>query len=84
MEGDTDLLWDHEGLKPHPKPRKPKPPRDPRPPRTPKTETRKKQTPTKVCPKCKGNHDEGDCKKFIFKEEKQGSMSPQPMKSDPQ
>ena len=84
VEGDTDLSWDHEGLEPHPKPGEPKPPRDSRPPRTPKTETGEKQTPAKVCPKCKGNHDKRDCTKFIFKEEKQGSVSPQPIKSDPQ
>ena len=84
VKGDTDLSWDHEGLEPYPKPGEPKPPRDPRPPRTPKTETREKQAPAKVCPKCKGNHDERDCTKFIFKEEKQGSLSPQPIKSDPQ
>ena len=84
VEGDTYLSLDHEGLEPHPKPQKPKPPRNPRPPRTPKTETREKQTPTKVCSKCKGNHVERECTKFIFKEEKQGSVSPQSIKSDPQ
>ena len=84
VEGDTDLSWDHEGLEPHPKPGETKPPRDPRPPRTPKTETKEEQSSAKVCPKCKGNHDERDCTKFIFKKEKQGSMSPQPIKSNPQ
>ena len=84
VERDTDLLWDHEGLEPHPKPGKPKPPRNPRSPRTPKTEMREEQSPTKVCPKCEGNHDERECTKFIFRKEKQGSMSPQPIKSDPQ
>ena len=84
VEGDTDLSWDHEGLEPHPKPGEPKPPRDPRPPRTPKTETKEEQSSTKVCPKCKGNHDERDYTKFIFKKEKQGSVSPQPIESNPQ
>ena len=84
VEGDTDLSWDHEGLEPHPKPGEPKLPRDPRPSRSPKTEIREKQTPVKACPKCKGNHDERDCTKFIFKEEKYGSMSPQSIKSGPQ
>ena len=84
VEGDTDLSWDHEGLEPHPKPGETKPPRDPKPPRTPKTKTKEEQSPAKVCPKCKGNHDEGDCTKFIFKKEKQGSMSPQQIKSNPQ
>ena len=84
VEGDTDLSWDHEGLEPHPKPGEPKPPRDPKSPRTPKTETKEEQSSAKVCPKCKGNHDERDCTKFIFKKEKQGSISPQPIKSNPQ
>ena len=70
IEGDTDLSWDHEGLEPHPKPGEPKPLR------TPKTETNEEQSSAKLCPKCKGNHDEGDCTKFIFKKENQGSMSP--------
>ena len=30
------------------------------------------------------HHDERDCTKFIFKKEKQGSVSPQPIKSNPQ
>ena len=71
-------------MEPHPKPGEPKPPRDPKPPRTPKTETKEEQSSAKVCPKCKGNHDERDCTKFIFKKEKQGSVSPQPIKLNPQ
>ena len=84
VEGDTDLSWYHEGLKAHPKPGEPKSPRDPKPPRTPKTEMKEEQSSAKVCPKCKGNHDKRDCTKFIFKKEKQGFVSPQPIKSNPQ
>ena len=84
IEGDIDLSWDHKSLVPHPKPGEPKPPRDPKPPRVLKTETKKEQTSAKICPKCKGNHDERDCTKFLFKEEKQRSLSPQPIKSNPQ
>ena len=84
IEGDTDLSWDHEGLEPHPKLGEPKPPRDFKPLRTPKTETKEEQSSAKVYPKCNGNHDERDCTKFIFKKEKQGSISPQPIKSNPQ
>ena len=83
-EGDTDLPWDHEGLEPHPKPGEPKPPRDLKPPRVPKTKTKEEQTSAKICPKCKGNHDERDCTKSLFKGEKQRSISPQPIKSNPQ
>ena len=71
-------------MEPDPKPDKPKPPRDPKPPRIPKTETKEEQSSAKVCPKCKGNHDKRDCTKFLFQKEKQGSMSPQPIKSNPQ
>ena len=84
IEGDIDLSWDHEDLEPHLKPGEPKPPRDPKPPRTPKTKTKEEQSSAKVCLKCKGNHDEGDCTKFTFKKEKQGSVSPQQIKSNPQ
>ena len=84
IEGNTDLSWDYEALEPHPKPGEPKPPRDPKPPRVPKTKTKEEQTSAKICPKCKGNHDERDCTKFLFKEEKQRSVSPQPIKLNPQ
>ena len=84
VEGDTDLSWDHEGLEPHPKPGEPKPPRDSKPPRVPKTKTKEEQATAKICPKCKGNHDERDCTKFLFKEGKQRSISPQPIKLNPQ
>ena len=80
VKGDTDLSWDHEGLEPHPKSGEPKPPRGPKPPRVPKTETKKEQISVKICLKCKGNHDEKDCTKFLFKKGKVESMSPQPVK----
>ena len=80
VEGDTDLSWDHEGLEPHPKPGEPKPSRGPKPPRVPKTETKEEQTSVKICLKCKGNHDEKDCTKFLFKKGKEESASPQPIK----
>ena len=84
VEGDTDLSWDHEGLEPHPKPGEPKPPRGPKPPGVPKTKTKEEQTSVKMCPKCKGNHDEKDCTTFLFKEGKERSVSPQPIKSNHQ
>ena len=77
VKGNTDLSWDHEGLEPHPKPGKPRPPRGPKTPRVPKTKTREEQTSVKICPKCKGT-------KFLFKEGKQRSVSPQPIQSNPQ
>ena len=71
-------------MEPHPKPGEPKPPRVPKPSRVPKTATKEEQTSVKICPKCKGNHDEKDCTKFLFKEKKQRSISPQPIKSNSQ
>ena len=71
-------------MEPHPKPGEPKPLRDPKSLRVPKIKTKQEQTSAKICPKCKGNHDEIDCTKFLFKEEKQGSISPRPIKSNPQ
>ena len=71
-------------MEPHPKPGEPKTPRDPKPLRVPKIKTKGEQTSAKVCPKCKGNHDERDCTKFLFKEEKHRSVSSQPIKLTPQ
>ena len=79
-EGDTDLSWDHEGLEPHPEPSKPKPPRSPKPSRVPRPGAEDEQTPVKICPKCKGNHDEKDCPKFLYKEEREEVIPPQPVK----
>ena len=67
VEGDTDLSWDHEGLEPHPEPSKPKPPRNPKPSKVPGSGEKD----VKICPKCRGNHDEKECSKFLFKEEKE-------------
>ena len=75
VEGDTDLSWDHEGLEPHLEPSKPKPPRSPKPSRV-----KDEQSPVKICPKCRGNHDEKDCSKFLFKEEREEIIPPQLVK----
>ena len=58
VEGDTDLSLDHEGLEPHLEPSKPKPPRSPKPSRVPRPGVKDEQSPVKICPKCRGNHDE--------------------------
>ena len=70
VEGDTDLLWDHEGLEPHLEPCKPKPPRSPKPSRVPRPGVKDEQSPVKICPKCRGNHDEKNCSKFLRKKER--------------
>ena len=76
VEGDTDLSWDHEGLEPHLEPSKPKPPRSPKSSRAPRPRVRNEQPPVKICPKCRGNHNEKDCPKFLFKEETERLIPP--------
>ena len=80
VEGDTDLSWDHEGLEPHLEPSKPKPPRSPKPSRVPRPGAKDEQTPVKICPKCKENHDEKDCPKSLCKEERKEVTPPQSVK----
>ena len=75
VEGDTDLSWDHEGLEPHPEPSKPKLPRTPKPTKVPRP-----GAPVKIYPKCRRNHDEKDCPKFLFKEEREEVIPLQPGK----
>ena len=82
VEGVTDLSWDHEGLEPHLEPSKPKPPRSPIPSRVPRTRVEDKQSPVKTCPKCRENHDEKDCPKFLFKEKREKLMPPQSVKQN--
>ena len=84
VEGDTDLSWDHEGLEPHLEPSKPKPPRSPKPSRVPKPVAKDEQTPVQICPKCRGNHDEMDCPKFLYKEDGEEVIPPQPVKQNHQ
>ena len=76
VEGDTDLSWDHEGLEPHLEPSKPKPPRSPKPSKAPRPRVRDEHPPVKICPKCRGNHDEKNCSKFLFKEEREKFIPP--------
>ena len=80
LEGDIDLSWDHEGLEPHPEPSKPKPPRSPKPSKVTRLGVKDEQTPFKICPKCRVNHDEKDCPKFLFKEGREEVIPPQPGK----
>ena len=80
VEGDTDLSWDHKGLEPYLEPSKPKPPRSPKPSRVPRPGAKDEQTPVKICPKCRGNHDEKDCPKSLHKEERKEVIPSQPVK----
>ena len=60
VEGETELSWDHEGLEPYPGPERPKPQRSHKGSKLPEKEVDKRVS-TKVCPKCKKNHNEKDC-----------------------
>ena len=80
-KGDTDLSWDHEGLEPHLEPSKPKPPRNPKSSRAARPRVRDEQPPVKISPKCMGNHNEKDCPKFLFKEDREReAYTSQPVK----
>ena len=80
VEGDTDLSWDHEGLEPYLELSKPKPPRSLKPSRVPRPGAKDEQTPVKICPKCRRNHDEKDCPKSLCKEERKEVTPPEPVK----
>ena len=69
-EGETELSWDHEGLKPYPGPEKPKPQRSPRESKPPEKGVDKRIS-SKICPKCKGDHDEKDCTGLQLEETEQ-------------
>ena len=71
VEGDTDLSQDHEDLETHLEPSKPKPPRSPELSWVPRPGVKDKQSLVKICPKCRGNHDEKDFPKFLFKEKRE-------------
>ena len=80
VEGDTKLSWYHEGLEPHLEPCKPEPPRSPKSSRAPRPRVGDEQPPVKICPKCRGNHNEKNCPKFLFKEETERLVPPQSVK----
>ena len=84
VEGDTDFSWDHEGLEPHSEPERPKPPRSPKLPRVPKSKIKDEQLPPKGCPRCKGDHEEKDCAKFLFRKGKEEIIPPKMEKQVPE
>ena len=83
VEGYTELSWDHEGLEPHLEPSKPKPPRSPKPSRVPRPGTKDEQTPLKICPKSRGNHDEKDCPKRKKERKKERRLYPPTSETKP-
>ena len=87
VEVDTDLSWDHEGLRPLPKSHKgrlngsPKPPRIPK---GPKVERNDEGTFKKECPSFRGDYKQGKYPEPILKENKVGIVVPQEEKQVPE
>ena len=73
-EGETELSWDHEGLESYPGPEKPKPQRSPRESKPPEKEVDKRIS-SKICSKCKGDHDEKDCTKLLLEKNREGNST---------
>ena len=89
-EVDTDLSWDHEGLRPLPKSHKnglngsPKPPRVPTVPKVPKVGGNTEGTFRKECPNFSGEYKEGKYPEHTIKEKKVGMVVPQEEKQVPE
>ena len=86
VEVDTDLSWDHEGLKPLPKAPKNKlaeSPKPPRTPRVPKAKVNTEETLKKDQPVFSGDSKEGKHPEIPHKENKEGKEAPLEKKQDP-
>ena len=87
VEVDTDLSWDHEGLRPLPKSHKDRlngSPKLPRVPKGPKVERNNEGTFKKECPSFRGDYKEGKYPEPILKENKVGIVVPQEEKQVPE
>ena len=86
VEVDTDLSWDHEGLKPLPKSHKGRLNESPKPPRVPKgprVNGSNEKASVKECPNSKGDHDKGKYSEPNFKKDEGGMVMPQEEKPVP-
>ena len=86
MEVDTDLSWDHEGLKPLPKAPKDRlngSPKPPRAPKVPKARVNTVGTFKKEYPAFSGDSKEGKYPELPHKENKDGKVVPPEKKQDP-
>ena len=86
VEVDTDLSWDHEGLKPLPKAPKNQLAESPKPPRTPRVPKAKVNTEEilkKDQPVFSGDSKEGKCPEIPHKENKEGKEVSLEKKQDP-
>ena len=87
VEVDTDLSWDHEGLRPLPKSHKDRlngNPKLPRVPKGPKVERNNEGTFKKECTSFRGDYKEGKYPESILKENKVGMVFPQEEKQVPE
>ena len=79
VEVDTNLSWDHEGLRPLPKSHKDRlngSPKQPRVPKVPKVNGSNEGTLKKECLSFRGNYNEGKYPELILKENKVGIVVP--------
>ena len=86
VEVDTDLSWDHEGLKPFPKPPKDRLKENPKPPRAPKVPKARVNTeeiPKKEYSAFSGDSKEGKYPEVPHKENKDKKEVPPEKKQDP-
>ena len=87
VEVDTDLSWDHEGLRPLPKSHKERlngSPKPPRVPKVPKVGGNTEETFKKECPSFSGDYKEGKYPEPTHKENKVGMVVPQGEKQVPE
>ena len=87
VEVDTDLSWDHEGLRPLPKAHKDRLDRSPKPPRVPKVPKAGGNTGgtfKKECPSFGADYKEGKYLEPTHKENKVGMVDPQEEKQVPE
>ena len=87
VEVDTDLSWDHEGLRPLPKSHKNRLNGSPKPPRVskgPKVERKNEGTFKKECPSFREDYKEGKYPEPISKENEVGIVVPQKEKQVPE
>ena len=87
VEVDTNLSWDHEGLRPLPKSHKDRlngSPKPPRVPKSPKVERNNEGTLKKECPSFRGDYNEGKYPEHFSKENEVGIVVPQEEKQVPE
>ena len=87
VEVDTDLSWDHKGLRPLPKSHKDRlngSPKPPRVPKGPKLEEKIEGTLKKECPSFRGDYNEGKYPEPILKENEVGIVVPREERQVPE